>query len=463
MKPGEYIGQAVVAAIDATRAIRPATRAGERFFRAGLRFRASAEGWSDEERREWMLRRLRAVVRRAAWETPFYRARFRDAGFDPESDFTFDDYARLPVLEREEIAEGIASMIVERVPPEVRRLDGTGGSTGVPLQYWSGPEERGWRVSGQVHFMRRLGVPRGVRTAFLWGHHIDQRERTQWRERLRDAVTNRRWYDCFRLSPELLLQYHEDLKGYRPACLTAYASALDSLAEVLLAKGLRADYPTTRIITGGEKLWAHQRARVEAAFEAPLHEQYGSREAGLIGMQLDPRKSLAFSVDFANAFVEPAASGGEDDILVTKLHADAMPMLRYRIGDVARFPASSRPGHPSFELDEILGRRLDRLVLPGGRWLHGIGIPHLMKDFPLRQFQVRQNADYTVDVLVVPNGVLGEADERRIGEVMGRNLPGLAVRVVRVPEIARTSANKWRPVVSLVDAGNAAAPLSPAS
>lgn len=452
MSVRELVGRGVTAAIDGARAVRPATRAGERHFRAGLHFRHAALAWSDDQKRDWILRRLREVARAAARETPFYRERFRAAGFDAEGPFTFDDYARLPVLERSDVQGHTDEMLSSQVPSQARRKDGTGGSTGVPLAYFSGPRERGWRISGQEHFMRLLGVPRGVSTAFLWGHHIDARERTEWRERVRDALTNRRWYDCFRLEPEILLAYHESMSRTRPMCLVAYASALDSLATVLLERGLSASYPQGRIVTGAEKLWPQQRARIERAFPVPVHERYGSREIGLIGMQVAPEASLAFEVDWANLLVEPASDGEEGDILVTKLNADAMPMLRYRIGDVARFEPGSRQGHPALRLPEVFGRTLDRLHLPNGRWLHGVGIAHLMKDFPLREFQILQDTDYSLEVVVVPNAGYEPSHGDRILGVLAQNLPGLRMHLTTAREIPRSGANKWRPVHSLVAA-----------
>jgi phenylacetate-CoA ligase len=354
-------------------------------------------------------------------------------------------------------------MIVELVPPAQRRKDGTGGSTGVPLQYWSGPEERGWRESGLEHYMIRLGIARGTSTAFLWGHHLDRQARGEWRERVRDRVTNRRWFDCFRLSPEVLLAYHQDMQRFRPAVLVSYASALDALALVLLERGLRAGYPTDRIVTGAEKLWPHQRARIEQVFDARVHERYGSREAGLIGMQLDPCETLAFDVDFANAMVEPEGETPESEVLLTKLRADAMPMLRYRMGDGARFAPGSRPGHPVWRIEEVLGRRLDRLALPDGRWLHGVGIPHLMKDFPIREFQIRQQPDFTIDVLVVPNSGFREADGEAILAALRHNLPGLRMQLTRVAAVPRNRASKWHPVVSLAAVPGGPPPADPRS
>ncbi|MFN8574343.1 MAG: hypothetical protein U0132_19990 [Gemmatimonadaceae bacterium] len=443
----DAISRAFTKAIDISRYLRPSLREGERQYFMGMKFRRGAQGWGEEQRSAWVLQRLRETIRYAA-ATPFYRDRFRDVGFDPMSDFSFADYARLPILERSDVATHRDAMCSDSVSPAQRRKDGTGGSTGVPLVYFSGPEERGWRLAGQDVFMERIGILRSSSTAFLWGHHIDQSERTQWREQVRDTLTNRRWFDCFRLSPDILLEHHKAMTRFDPECLVAYASALDAMAVALLENGLKATYPRRRIVTGGEKLWPNQRERIERVFGVPIHERYGSRELGLVAAQYDPTSSLALDIDWANLFVEPETEGDVSPIIVTKLHADAMPMIRYRVGDQGRFPARTGPGTPVWQLGEVLGRILDGLHTPDGRWVHGIGIPHLMKEIAVREYQIRQNADYSVDILVVPDRNYSEAEGRKILEVLSKNLPGLLLRLQLVDEISRGNSNKWRPVVT---------------
>ncbi|MEP7380618.1 MAG: hypothetical protein ABI910_02975 [Gemmatimonadota bacterium] len=446
----EWLGRRVAAAVEGARRFRPGTRDVARQYAEGLRFRAASRHWSASQREAAVLRQLQVVVRRAAARTPFYAARLRAAGFDPSRELTFADFAHLPILERADVAEHGPAMVCPDVPPAQRKRDGTGGSTGAPLQYWSGPEERAWRLSGQDFFMESLGVGRGASIAFLWGHHIDSRERTQWRERLRDVVTNRRWYDCFRISPSVFLDYHRQMHAFAPSAIVAYASALDGMAGALLDHSIRATYPTRRVITGAEKLWSAQRARVEAAFAAPVHERYGSRDVGFIAGQYEGSAGAPLLVDWANLLIEPETDDPESAILVTKLHADAMPMIRYRVGDVARFPAGSRPGHPVWELPEVVGRQLDGLHLPDGRWVHGVGIPHLMKEQPLHEFQIRQNEDYSIDVLIVPNERYAPAAGDDILRVLRENLPGVPLRLQLVDAIERTQANKWRPVITHV-------------
>jgi phenylacetate-coenzyme A ligase PaaK-like adenylate-forming protein len=434
----------------AQRLVRPSRRAVAAAIRDGLRFRRATEAWGDEQKRQWILERLRFTARRAYRDTPHYRELFFRAGFDPFSDFSFDDFARLPVLERNDIREAGPRLISCAVPSEQLKKDATGGSTGTPTEVWIGPEEMGWKESGGEYFMRRIGAPTGTRTAMLWGHHLDPTGRDNWRERYHAFESNCRWFDCLRLGPETLERYHREFARWQPACIVAYASAVGHLAEYVLERGYAADYPARCFVTGAEKLLPDHRAKIAQAFGRPVHERYGGRDVGYIAFQMRPETSFDYEVDWANVLVEPETDETESSILITKLHADGMPMIRYRVGDIGRFPHASRPGHPALALHEIIGRDTDRIWLPDGRWITGLQIPHMMKDYPVQEYMFTQRRDYSVEIKVVPKTHFSDHSRRQILGTVQANLPGLQIALALVDEIPRTRANKWRPVVSEV-------------
>src|SRR5581483_12356200 len=136
------------------RVARPSRRAVALAFQAGMRFRQQTARWSEDKKRHWMLRRLRSVVRYANRHTDYYRNLFAKIGFDPDIDFSFDDFASLPTLEREDIEPAGKTLISNAVSPETLKRDSTGGSTGAPTVVWLGPEEQGWRESSTESFMR---------------------------------------------------------------------------------------------------------------------------------------------------------------------------------------------------------------------------------------------------------------------------------------------------------------------
>ncbi|MDT5159241.1 MAG: hypothetical protein QOH51_3598 [Acidobacteriota bacterium] len=434
----------------AQRWARPATRPALRAFYEGIRFRRASESWSEDKKRAWVLACLRESVRRAALETVYYRELFERVGFDPRADFGFEDFARLPTLEREDVSAAGRSLVSRCVEPGQLRKDATGGSTGMPTEVWLGPEERGWRESGLEYMLARAGVPAGSATGFFWGHHLDPVARSGWRERFHDLESNSRWFDCFRLSSDVFDAYHREFEAWRPTCIIAYASALGLFAEYLRERGVRPGYPTGCFVTGAEKLLPRFREAIEEVFGRPVHERYGGRDVGVLGFQFEPRRTLDYEVDWSLALVEPETEDNDSSILVTKLHGDGMPMLRYRVGDVGRFPYGSRPGHPAFVLQEVLGRESARLWLPDGRWVEGLQLPHMLKDYPVREFMFIQRPDYTVELRVVPKSGFADDARRGISAAVAANLPGLELEIVLVDSIPRTRANKWRPVVSEV-------------
>lgn len=431
---------------------RPSRRAPVRAFYEAMRFRRQAAKWDVERQRAWVLERLRFVVRRAYRETQYYRELLDQIGFDPQANFEFDDFAHLPVLEREHISRSSRQLMSERIPIQSAVLQATGGSTGAPTDVWLGPEERGWSESGTELFMRRIGVPTGSPTGLLWGHHLDPQASDSFRDRYHAFEQNQRWFDCLRLSPEKLERYHQEFMRWRPACIIAYASALGQLAEYLLERGYQANYPSRCFVTGAEKLWPQHRVSIQKAFGLQVHERYGARDAGGIGFQVEPSQTLDYEIDWANTLVEPETDEPESPILITKLHADAMPMIRYRVGDVGRFPEASAPGSPTFTLHEVLGREVDRIWLPNGGWITGLQVPHMMKDYPVREFVFLQRADYSIEIQIVPRNGFAEESRRSMMNTISANLPGLEIRIALVEEITRTRANKWRPVVSEIEA-----------
>jgi phenylacetate-CoA ligase len=416
-------------------------------FFEGMRFRRETVKWDLEKRRAWMLKRLTFVVQRAYVGTTYYRELFDSIGFNPNAEFTFEDFGRLPILSRDEI-RNVGQKLLSKPGDKEVVLQATGGSDGVPTEVWLGPEELGWGESGQENFRYRIGVPTGSRTALLWGHHLDPQASDSFRDRYHGFEQNQRWFDCLRMSPEVLEKYHEELTRWRPACVIAYASALAELAEHVLQQGYRPNYPTHCFITGAEKLWPQHRELIQKAFGRPTHERYGARDAGGIAFQFEPWRTLDYETDWTNTFVEPETDDLEAPILVTKLHADAMPIIRYRLGDVGRFPELSKTGHPTFILHEIIGRIADRIWLPNGQWITGLQIPHMMKDYPVKEFVFFQRADYSIEIRIVPKNGFAEEHRNSILKTVAANLPGVNISIEIVRHIERAAANKWRPVMS---------------
>lgn len=419
-------------------------------YQAGLKFRRETKSWNEEQKRAWVLKALRETIRRAA-ETDYYGSLFREISFDPRGDFGFEDFAQLPILKRDDILNAGEKLVSKAIPKSRLLKDATGGTEGMPTEIWLGEEERGWKESGIDFAFEQLGVPVGSKMAYLWGHHLDPQGADRLRDRVRAFATNIQWFDCFRLSPQILENYHNRFEAWGPDCIVAYASALGQLAVFLKENGIRPKhYPKIAFVTGAEKLNAEHRKVIEEVFAKPVCERYGGRDFGPVAIQMNPRVSLDFEVDWWWALIEPETADETSPVLVTKFHADAMPMIRYRVGDLGKFPAGSKSGEPSFLLSEIVGRQMDRIWLRNGNWVSGAEFPHLLKSYPVREYVFVQQENYGIDLHIVPKPGFSDNHYAEIEKTISSNLEGLVIRIKLVEEVPRTRANKLRPVMTKV-------------
>ncbi len=427
---------------------RPARVAANRAFHAALRQRRQFELMPEALQTEYALDALRRQVAYSRAHVPFYERLWRGQPFGfPES---FEDYREAPILTKSDLRANGVGLISSEYSVSGLTRESTGGSTGEPVVVYLAPEDIGWRLSGIQRHLAMLGGEHGRPVGTLYGGELEVNAKRGFGARVKNWLTNYSPHDCFRLDEGYLLSVHRDFARFQPDVIVAYASAIYRLAVLLQQLGIRPSYPGRAILTGAEKLEDYQRAVLEAVFPAVVVERYGSRELSLMAYQI-PGHGLRFRVDRCYCHLEPDGepdSQGFAPVLVTLLHARAMPLLRYQIGDLARFPSNWQPDGSVQWLEQIAGRTVDYIRLPSGRVVHSIEFPHLFKDLDVLAYQVRQDKSGAVMVHVVPGPQHGELERERSQRVIKQNLAGVPVQFSYVTEIERTRQAKLRPVVS---------------
>lgn len=149
----------------------------------------------------------------------------------------------------------------------------------------------------------------------------------------------------------------------------------------------------------------------------------------------------------------PADSGEVGEVFATTLMRGVQPLVRYRVGDLARWSGDACPcGRAMPVLAEVSGRVEDVVVGPDGRELvrfHGIfvGMPEVV------EAQVVQEAIDRFRLVVVAERGFTHSDEEEMIARMRQRLGDVAVRVELVDRIPRTSSGKFRAVISELNNG----------
>ncbi|MFC4640281.1 phenylacetate--CoA ligase family protein [Deinococcus hohokamensis] len=143
------------------------------------------------------------------------------------------------------------------------------------------------------------------------------------------------------------------------------------------------------LIAAGEPLSSIEgrREQVEAALGCPALDCYATSEAGLIALETPQRSGLRVLDDWVYVEVidpesgEPVQDGGRGELVVTHLTKQAMPLLRFRTGDLTRL---ERHPEGTFLPAGVFGNVSGMLKVKGVKlfprevafWLAGHGLDH---------------------------------------------------------------------------------------
>ncbi|HEY4377032.1 MAG TPA: hypothetical protein VGM93_07725, partial [Acidimicrobiales bacterium] len=224
-----------------------------------------------------------------------------------------------------------------------------------------------------------------------------------------------------------------------------FASSLDAFARAAKdagVDGVRFD----SAFSWGDKLYDHHRAHLLEQFHTPVFDTYGTGEGFAIAAQKGGRAYYVMSphvvVELLDDHDQPVPAGEIGRVIVTRLDARSMPLVRFRLGDLAVAPATPfvEPGAPAFpQLERIVGRETDVVRSPGGRTLTVHTFTGVFEHIgAIRQFAVVPSAaGLTIEYIAAPDldrGILDNA-ERALADAIGEVVP-----------------ITWQPVAHIADA-----------
>jgi phenylacetate-CoA ligase len=159
-------------------------------------------------------------------------------------------------------------------------------------------------------------------------------------------------------------------------------------------------------------------------------------------------------VEILDADGRPVAPGETGNVVVTDFRNHVFPLIRYRLGDLARWKEGACACGVTFPLLEpVRGRTTDVLRLPSGRAVAGVGMCAIFHPWPdaVRQFQLRQEADYSLTLQCVrgsdPNA---DAIMRQVAERLRKTMHEEVPVRLEVVEAIRHDRGKQHFIVSHV-------------
>jgi phenylacetate-CoA ligase len=397
------------------------------------------QSWSSEELRARQFADLRDTLR-AAGRVPYYR----DRGY-PADVGTWEDFLALPVLEKSEVRDHFQSL---RNPGGGESLGHTSGSTGEPVRFTHGPAFRSRHEAGQWRSRGWFGVRPGEGVLAVWGRPVGPAR--EWNLlRLKSFLNHLLHVSAFDLSPTFIRALYPQIRRLRPRLVYGYPSGLEVLVRQAESDGVRLDDLGVRLVAcTAEVLYGFQRDLLGTAFGAPVADVYGCGEFGAFAHQCPQgRMHVACEnvvVEFLDESDRPVPAGTPGQVVVTSLHNPGMPLIRYRVGDMAVPVEGVCPCGRNLPLMDVRTGKTGQMVrTAGGRMFSTELFDYVNKSLltaghrQIRAFHVVQTAleDFTVRYVTEAEepGPALAACEKGLREVLGAQVRIVFEEVEEIP------------------------------
>jgi len=426
---------------------------------------------SAEETRDWQLKRISSLVRRAYGQVPLYREKYDAAGFTPADLRSWDDFGRIPTVTKAELVEGFPDRVLARDTPLERCLLSTSSGTSGTMMTIAHRADRNWAYALATQRLLRWAAggryPFWYRQAYIYTSPYPTPSLPGLYP-LRFIPTT--------TDPGPMLAA---LAGFRPHVLTCYPTVLRDLvaADPAFMRGLR----LRGVSVSSEVSTQEERDAWSDVLGCGVRDEFSSEELTRIAAQC-PAKSYHLMEDIVyTEILEPGGTTPADglgEVVGTELHNTAMPFIRYRQGDLAEIGEGDCPcGRHSRRLVGLTGRANDGFRLADGRWLSPgflldacyraiMALPDAVAAYRLVQVEPAR-----AELEAVPGPAWSEAAAGQLRQSLEAEIgSGLSIDVRAVEGLERGPAGKRATIVRLFDrpdrpdqAGPPGQPVAPAT
>ena len=421
-----------------------------------LKWLNKTQWWKPEELEELQNKKLRALIKHAYDNVPYYHRVFRELDLKTEDIKTVEDLKRLPYLEKDDIRAAGTRLISDEYNIKDIFAHPTSGSTGMPLTLYNDRKAAFRNYAFRWTHCRPGLILKKDSYANFTGLEIvkpSQKKPPYWRM---NYAGKQRTYSIFHMSDETMPYYLEDLARFRPVWFYGYPSAIYTLADFILRSGYDYPHPPKAIVTSSEQCLPEFRKTIEKAFKTRLWDEYGQGEMAGLAFECECGK-LHEKIEYALMEFIPTkelADGHQVyELICTSFINNAWPLIRYRVGDLAVIDpnACCTLGKPGRVIEQIYGRTAKFLITDDGSHISNISVI-VKKCRNIRAMQAVQDKIGQVKLRVVRQPEYNtETDEPLIIREFRKKLGDesrMKIEIEYVDKIELTKAGKFLSIVS---------------
>ena len=313
------------------------------------------------------IERLRATLRHARDNVPYYRSRFDDAGLAPVDLESLEDLCAFPFTVKEDLRRNFPFGMFAVPRERVMRIHASSGTTGTPTVVGYTRADLDMWADVMARSMRAAGVRSGdlVQISYGYGLFTGGLGFHGGAERLGCTVVP--------VSGGFTARQVQLVDQFRPRVITVTPSYMLALADEFARQGLDPRQSSLQIGMFGAEPWTESmRGEIESRFDMQALDVYGLSEVigpGVSAECAESKDGLHIWEDhFYPEIIDPASGevlpdGETGELVITSLTKEACPVIRYRTRDLTRLmPGTARSMR---RMQKVTGRSDDMLIIRG--------------------------------------------------------------------------------------------------
>ncbi len=291
----------------------------------------------------------------------------------------YNSFDEVPVTTKDIIRTNTPGLISSAYKGKLQKKQ-SGGSTGIPLVYYTTSESQSYLWAGIIMSWESAGYEPGDKVAFIAGTSLIK---TSIAHKIFYTLFNIDVYPATPLNEHTLAVHAQNIINRKTNIIYGYANVINELANYIKTKE-KGYFPHLKgIVCTAEILKESTRKNIEEAFGVKVINQYGCNESGTSAFECK-EGSLHLISDKIDYTLD-----SQGNLICTDLTNEGFIMLKYFTGDIIEFSKDTCKCKRSFPvIKEVIGRTSDIVIDRFGNKLHDSFFYFLFKYEPsVKKFQ----------------------------------------------------------------------------
>jgi phenylacetate-CoA ligase len=322
-----------------------------------------------DELQKMQYKLLKSLVYRLYSFSPFYHDRMKEQKVHPDDIRELSDVKKLPFMFKRDLRDGYPDKIFTASQEELVRYHVSSGTTGKPTVVGYTQNDIDLWTTSLARALTSAGLGRGdvIQVSYGYGLFTGGLGMHYGAERIGATVLPTSVGNT-----ERQIELMQDLGSTAIACTPSYLLHMGEVAEKM-GVSIKKDTKLRTGILGAEPWTEGMRNRMQDWLGIRAYDIFGTSElSGPMFTECTEQKGFHVWSDIALTEIidpkteEPVAPGEKGELTVTILRKEALPMIRYRIGDITSMEEGVCPcGRTHPRIQRITGRVDDMLIIRG--------------------------------------------------------------------------------------------------